>query len=242
MGKKVVFVPECHSTNALAHELSQNTQIIEGTIIITDHQTAGRGQRGNTWDAEPGKNLTFSVVLKPRFLSLKDQFFLNIFTSLAIHDVLRDKINATGNIKWPNDILINTRKLCGILVENQIQGEQVSNSVIGIGLNVNQRNFKISTATSLAIEANAEFDLQGLFIELVESLERRYLQLRENHHALLKREYLEQLFRRNEQRLFFSNGTSFEGIITGVDEAGRLLVRTPAGERSFNTQEIKYVD
>jgi BirA family transcriptional regulator, biotin operon repressor / biotin---[acetyl-CoA-carboxylase] ligase len=242
MGKNVVFVPECHSTNALAHELSQNTSIIDGTILITNHQTAGRGQRGNTWDSEPGKNLTFSLVIKPYFLAITDQFFLNIFTSLAIHDVLRDKISATVNIKWPNDILVNRKKLCGILIENQIHGQQVSNSIVGIGLNVNQAHFTLPAATSLLKETGLLSDLPDLFEDIVGSLESRYLQLRAGHLAALKEQYLERLYWKDEKHLFTSNDGPFEGSITGIDEIGKLKIKVADEERSFRTSELKYVE
>jgi len=241
MGKKLVFVPECHSTNALAHELSQNTSIIDGTVIITHNQTAGRGQRGNTWEAEPGKNLTFSVLLKPGFLSIKDQFFLNIFTSLAIHDVLRDKIKAIVSIKWPNDILVSRKKLCGILVQNQIQAQQVSTSIIGIGINVNQTEFKAAAATSIFNETGRYFDLPELLEEFIGCLERRYLQLRTGEFALLKQQYLHHLYGRNENHRFVSNDIPFNGIITGIDDNGKLVVETPNERRSFNFQELKFL-
>jgi BirA family transcriptional regulator, biotin operon repressor / biotin---[acetyl-CoA-carboxylase] ligase len=241
MGKNLVFVPECHSTNTLAHEMSQHSAITDGTVIVTDHQIAGRGQRGNSWESEAGKNLTFSLILKPTFLPVHEQFYLNIFASLAIHDLLKDKTDATIRIKWPNDILINGKKVCGILIENQIQGPQVSNTVIGIGINVNQLTFTLSSATSLAIETGLVHDTSVLLDQLLGLLERRYLQLRESKYNAMRSAYISQLYWIDEHRLFASSGTSFEGKITGIDASGRLKLLTPEGERAFNIKELSYL-
>ena len=241
IGKSLIYVPECHSTNSLALEMSQQRSVLDGTVVITDNQTAGRGQRGNTWEAAQGKNLTFSIVLQPLFLAVKDQFFLNIFTSLAIQDFLSDKTSATVKIKWPNDILVNGKKICGILIENQIRGLQVSNTIAGIGLNINQSEFNIATATSLCVVLNKQFDLQLVFDELIGCIEARYMQLRKGSMATLKEEYLQQLYWQGEDHVFTSNGISFTGKINGIDEVGKLSIDTREGERYFDIKEISYV-
>ncbi len=241
MGKNLVFVPECHSTNTLAHEIGQLSSSVDGTTVITSNQTAGRGQRGNSWEAEPGKNLTFSVLLKPTFLAVKDQFFLNIISSLSIRDILKDRSDATVSIKWPNDILISSKKICGILIENQIQGQQVSQSIVGIGLNVNQKTFAVPTATSLMECTGRSEDLQLLFDLLLQRLETRYLQLRDGKYAKLREEYLDALFLRGTASVFSSGDQQFQGTIIGIDDIGKLVVDTSFGVRSFGLKEIAYV-
>ena len=109
-GKNLVFVPDCPSTNTLALEISQQSPVKEGTVVITDQQTAGKGQRGNTWEAEPRQNLTFSLILKPTFLAVNKQFYLNIVICLALKDYLRQKTSGPVHIKWPNDILVHQKK------------------------------------------------------------------------------------------------------------------------------------
>jgi BirA family transcriptional regulator, biotin operon repressor / biotin---[acetyl-CoA-carboxylase] ligase len=239
MGKNLVFVPECHSTNTLAHELTSSS-LLDGTVVITSNQTAGRGQRGNTWLVEPGMNLTFSLVLKPFFLAVSNQFFLNIFTSLAILDLLRDKLNAIVRIKWPNDLLAGGKKLCGILIENQILGQQVSKSVIGVGLNVNQQHFSFPEATSMAAETGSLFDLNATFALLLACMEQRYLQLREGKQEQLRSEYLAHLYRMNEEHAFSTQSDRFTGRITGIDESGKLKVESGGETKSFGFQEIKF--
>lgn len=241
MGKNLIYVPECHSTNSLALELSQQASTGDGTVIITNHQTSGRGQRGNTWEAEQGKNLTFSIILKPLFLSIKDQFYLNIFTSLAIHDFLCTKTNEAINIKWPNDILIDGKKLCGILIENQIRGSQVSNTIVGIGLNVNQKDFQVSTATSLAIVLDKSLALEEVLEELLSFIEVKFLQLRQGDLSKLKQHYLQHLYWIGEKHVFSSSGILFDGIISGINDMGKLTIETLDGVRAFDVKEISYV-
>ena len=235
-------MPECHSTNSLALQHCQQTQTpAEGTIIITSNQTAGRGQRGSTWSSEPGKNLTFSMILKPTFLSIPDQFFLNIFVSLGIYDYIKNVSNLNVSIKWPNDIYIGSKKICGVLIENQIQGQWFTHSVIGVGLNINQQAFELPTPTSLSLETGQEFDLNEELEKLLKVLEARYLQLRNNKREELIHAYRDALHWLNEVHTFSSGDGEFKGIIQGVDEAGKLVVENDRQLRSFGLKEISFV-
>lgn len=242
MGKNLVFVPECHSTNSYALELCQQFPVApDGTVVITDNQTAGRGQRGNQWLTAPGKNFTFSIVLRPSFLSPKDQFYLNVFTSLSIYDYLLKKGCNNIRIKWPNDILVGSKKICGILIENIIAGNRFSNVVIGIGLNVNQDRFNVDTATSLCLELKRNFDLETELEELLAFIEARYLRLRANELQSMMTEYLILMYWLAEHHIFSDRHGKFEGTITGVDDLGRLKILTREGERLFDVKEISYV-
>jgi BirA family transcriptional regulator, biotin operon repressor / biotin---[acetyl-CoA-carboxylase] ligase len=241
IGKNVVFVPTCPSTNDLALRLLQQPSLAEGTVVITDHQTAGRGQRGNQWHADPGQNLTLSVILKPTFLVVKDQFYLTIVTALAVHDFIKTLTASHAQIKWPNDILMNGKKLGGILIENQLQRESIATSVIGIGLNVNQKNFAIQTATSLSLLARQDFTLQSIFPVLLSHLESRYLMLRSSKYEVLKRDYLQNLYQLNEEHTYQSNNERFTGIIRGIDAWGKLMIETEQGMRSFDLKEVSFL-
>jgi BirA family biotin operon repressor/biotin-[acetyl-CoA-carboxylase] ligase len=240
IGKNIVFVPECHSTNSLALELCQQGSAQEGVVVITNQQTAGRGQRGNTWESQPGKNLTFSIVLKPSFLPVKNQFLMNMFSSLAIHDYLSEKSTVPVHIKWPNDILVDGFKICGILIENQMQGEKFTYSVLGIGLNVNQQQFTAGKPTSLSLITQTNYDLQAELEILLTKVEARYVQLRQNKHQRLRDDYLKALYKLNQPHTFFSTSERFEGKITGVDEDGRLRILAGSHERTFDLKEISF--
>ncbi len=241
MGQKKVFVPQCHSTNTMAAELMRNKYLAEGTVVITDYQTAGRGQRGNSWEAEPGRNLTFSVLLNPSFLLAKDQFYLTIIVSLAIREFLASRLACEVKIKWPNDILANNKKLCGILIENTLSGDKIQHSIIGIGLNVNQTSFLIAAPTSMKMLTNHEFDLAEVLNVLLEKLEGYYLQLRSGNKDLLKQEYLNHLYWRGEVHQFRTHHEVFTGVITYVEENGRLTMLRDGKEVSFDLKEISFV-
>jgi BirA family biotin operon repressor/biotin-[acetyl-CoA-carboxylase] ligase len=241
LGKNIVFVPECHSTNTLAQQITQNQTSAEGAIVITENQTAGRGQQGNIWLTEPGKNLTFSIILKPSFLALGQQFFLSVVTTLGIYDFLKQHVEKHVSIKWPNDVLVADKKICGILIENHVQGAKINNTIVGIGLNINQRHFTSDRATSLAIETNHEFTLEEQLHKLLEQIERRYLQLRNKKFSELKDDYMSYLYWRNEKHLFTVSGKNLEGTIKGVDESGRLIVFCEGRDQFFGIKEISFI-
>lgn len=242
MGKNLVFVPECPSTNTLAVELSQQSPVKDGTVVITDRQTAGKGQRGNSWEAHPEQNLTFSVILKPGFLPVKNQFYLNIVISLGLVDYLKARTSDPTYIKWPNDILVHGKKISGILIENQLQGSAIAGTVAGIGFNLNQDNFKTDNAISLALVTGKSFDRSSEVQLILEFIEPRYLQLRRGDYSGLMEDYLTRLYRRNARHVFSSNDILFQGIIRGVDEWGKLRIETETGIRTFDVKEVRYLD
>jgi BirA family transcriptional regulator, biotin operon repressor / biotin---[acetyl-CoA-carboxylase] ligase len=241
MGKNLVYVPECHSTNTLASELCQLTSAMEGTIVITDNQTKGRGQRGNSWLSDPHKNLTFSLIVLPTFLRPIDQFNLTIAISLALRDFLTHRISGDINIKWPNDILINGKKVCGILIENTLSRDTIHYSIVGIGLNVNQDSFLLETATSMKAIALHDFNLSDEWSLLCEFLERRYLQLRAGRIEELKSDYLSCLFGKGELRRFIDATGETQGVIEGIDQQGKLLIDTQAGIKTYDLKEIRFI-
>ncbi|MGE0588346.1 MAG: biotin--[acetyl-CoA-carboxylase] ligase [Cyclobacteriaceae bacterium] len=239
MGKNIVFVPECHSTNTLAVELGQKRDLAEGTIIITNNQTKGRGQQGNNWITEPGKNLTFSIILKPTFIHTKDQFLLNMAISLGVSDFLSD-LNKPVHVKWPNDVMVDHKKICGILIESQIQGSAFNRTVVGIGLNVNQNGFSTPQATSMTLESAVTYELQTCLDGLCGTLEQWYLQVRQRDYQKIRATYLDRLYGAFVKRTFVQKGEAFEGTIEGVDDSGRLMIGTPDGLKYYNTKEVGF--
>jgi BirA family biotin operon repressor/biotin-[acetyl-CoA-carboxylase] ligase len=239
IGKKLVFLPSCHSTNEVAGEMLKNGPFEEGIIIITDHQTAGKGQRGNTWETEPNQNLTFSLILKPFFLPAQQQFDLNIAISLGIHDFLK-KLQSGFLIKWPNDIYYNNQKLGGVLIQNTLKENKIENSIIGIGLNVNQAEFNLPKATSLRSIVKKEFNLEQTLEDLCHCIEWRYIQLKKGQIAQLKAEYESNLYAIGEERLYKSEQV-FRGKITGIAADGRLEIDTNTGYRYFAFKEVEFL-
>lgn len=242
MAKNVIDLPKCHSTNTIAADLIANKQAADGMLIITEHQTAGRGQRGNSWETAAGKNLTFSLILKPTFLAVQEQFYLTIITSLAIYDLLTELLPQGLSVKWPNDLYHYQQKLGGILIENTLKNTTLEWSVLGIGLNVNQKVFQTPTASSLALAVGHEFSRTELLQKLLPKLEGRYLQLRRGDQQALRKEYLSRLYWLGEMHTFRSAGQEFNGKIIGIDKWGHLAVCLPTEElRYFRIKEIEFV-
>ncbi|GHA70697.1 biotin--[acetyl-CoA-carboxylase] ligase [Pontibacter akesuensis] len=241
MGQQLRFLPVCESTNSEAYQLLIKNEATEGCTILTHNQTGGRGQRGNSWQAEPGQNITLSVILSPSFVAVRQQFNLNMAVSLGVLDLLREQGLQQAQVKWPNDLYFEDKKLGGILIENTINSQSLQHSIVGIGLNVNQRTFPYPTATSMANVCGHTLDLEKTTMRLLEHLERRYLQLRSGHTARLKYEYLQALYRYQEQHTFRVDNREVQGQIVGVGEDGKLALEIAGELRYFAFQEISYV-
>jgi len=256
-GQSVIYLPSCHSTNDYALDLL-TSRPMEGTTIITSDQTAGRGQRGNSWETKPDQNLTFSIIWKPHFLSPSKQFDLNIAVSLGVADFVEQYLSK-GQVwvKWPNDLyfklpkptsgqipnqdLFLDKKLGGILIENQIQSHRIHYTVIGIGLNINQENFKNLQAISFSQITKKSYNLKVALEQLLEKLEGYYLQLHTKKSKVLKIKYLQKLYRYQERHWFRDVQGIFEGEIVGVTPEGKLAVLRDNRLRYYNFKEIVFL-
>jgi BirA family transcriptional regulator, biotin operon repressor / biotin---[acetyl-CoA-carboxylase] ligase len=242
IGKKMVYLPTCQSTNDEATLLLQQKQAPDGTVVITNQQLAGRGQRGNQWHTQPGQNLTFSIVFEPHFLTITEQFQLNIAISLGVWAALSELLPAAGlKIKWPNDIYYNNQKLGGILIENNLQGVRIESATVGIGLNINQLEFENLRATSLQKITQRSYDLVEVLDNLLLKIEENYLLLRTGHHNPLKMRYLQNLYRYQEIHHFEKDGVAFEGMIVGIGAYGKLAVQIENTLQYFDLKEISYL-
>ena len=227
------------STNSYANGLLKGTKVVNGTAVLTHHQHNGRGQRSNTWTTEPGKNLTCSVILLSN-VPVKYSFYLNIVVSLAVRKALSD-LGLDVEIKWPNDILIGRKKVCGILIENQISGTRINSSVVGIGLNVNQENFDdLPRATSLRNELGYHVEVMDVFEQVYNYLDFYYNLLLESNFELLLRHYYNHLFLLNKSADFEDQKGGFNGTIAGIDENGRLLIQRDGKVMAYDLKEISY--
>ncbi|RKD16994.1 biotin--[acetyl-CoA-carboxylase] ligase [Pelobium manganitolerans] len=244
VGQSLVKLSSVNSTNTyLKNQLSNSTPPAEGTVIMADHQFAGRGQQGNSWDSEAGKNLTFSILFFPDFLKISQQFLLNIAVSLGINDCLARIIGKQCKIKWPNDIYYQEQKLGGILIENGLSGANLKWSIVGIGLNVNQQNFNGNNgrASSISKILHQNYELPELLGQLCKDIERRYLQLKAGNQELLKAEYQERLFGLNQKRYFKVANQQVEGEILGVDNDGCLLLSQNGKLAKYALKEIAFI-
>jgi BirA family transcriptional regulator, biotin operon repressor / biotin---[acetyl-CoA-carboxylase] ligase len=245
IGQNLVTITEVDSTNNFLKEaVANSTPLPEGTVIMAERQYAGRGQQNNKWSSEPGKNLTFSILLKPSFVVLDKQFNVNVAISVGIINCLQNVLGNDIKIKWPNDIYWRDKKLGGILIENMVQGTAIKNCIAGIGLNVNQVDFPdwVPNPVSVKQILQRDYELKALLSDICAAIEQAYLQLRAGKTAALFDSYLANLYWFNQKHRFSAKGEIFEGTITGVEKNGQLVVRSEAGTRLYNFKEIEFLN
>lgn len=250
---EIKWFDEVESTNARMAE--ERLHQDDFTTFAAKGQTAGRGQKGNGWHSAKGENLTFSTLLRPEWLPVQEQFAISQAAALAVVDYLADK-SVPAKIKWPNDIYVGERKICGILIENSLEGEHLATSIVGIGLNLNQTVFpdSLPNPVSLIMVTGRHSCLEEELVTFLEFLHGRYERTRSfrsrNNQDI---EYMESLFRRGEWHDFEKmeqsdipvekrKGHLFSARILGVDSSGKLLLEDRSGiVESYAFKEVKYV-
>ncbi len=244
MGKVLLRYKSLKSTNLEAQNLLAAGSLIEGTTLVADLQTQGKGQRGNSWYSPAGTNLLTSFILHPKHILPRQQFHLNIITSLAVFDLLEDLGVTHTSIKWPNDIYIGKNKVAGILIQNNITKQTISSAIIGVGLNVNQTEFDptLPNPTSLQKILGKTLDLELTLEALCYFLEKRYLQSKSSSgmEAMTKL-YTQQLFLLDQVATFLIDGKHQAGIVRGVDPLGKLVLQLEESTRVFDFQEVRFV-
>jgi len=243
VGKPLIHLKEVDSTNTYAIHLLRKKDAAEGTVILADHQVHGKGQRGNHWESEKKTNLLFSIILKPDNLLAERQFFLSMCISIAIAQFL-ETITGKAQVKWPNDILLNGRKISGILIENTIMGDVINTAVVGIGFNVNQTVFpeRLPHPASLKLATGKTYDLQDLLHTLMEMISQSVHLLYTGRFDLIRTEYLNKLWRMNEWANYKDEYGSFEARITDITLAGELMVMKRNGDfRLYGFKEIEFI-
>jgi BirA family biotin operon repressor/biotin-[acetyl-CoA-carboxylase] ligase len=241
IGEQLIWLEEVNSTNSYLAIMARKG-VSEGVVVAARYQSDGKGQRGNSWESEVGKNLTFSVLLHPTFLPVKDQFLLSKLTALAVCDTLQ-VLASDISIKWPNDIYVGDCKICGILIENSFSSNLMDTTIIGIGLNVNQKTFPddIPNPTSLSIIVKKHFSINDILTALCSNLTKRYQQLKLRQWDILAKEYFDKLYRKDNYYIYKANDVSFKAKIVGVRDSGELMLRTESGEiREFAFKEVSF--
>jgi len=243
IGSNILFKENLPSTNLHAAQLIKINDISEGTIIITNYQLAGRGQMGNKWESQDGKNLLISIILFPNKINPSDQFVLSMAISLGVCDFLKRYIPVC-KIKWPNDIYVNNDKIAGLLIENSIMGDQVESTIAGIGLNINQDKF-LSDApnpVSLRMITGKEYDLKTCLNQLAEDLDKRYKQLIAGELINIKEEYTSHIYRLNEWCNYRDLAGSYYGQIKSIGEFGTLIIESESGDiKEYTFKEVDFI-
>ncbi len=229
IGHPVIAFDSLESTNKTAAELLNLSKVQHGAVILAHAQTAGEGQRGRSWRSEAGADLTMSVVLEPGRLRAEEQFVLGQVAALAVAEVVRQLVPGDVRIKWPNDVLVGRRKVAGILIKNEVVGEWVQSSVVGIGINANSSGFPEElVATSIQLEAGHAVPLGQLREDVCAALE-RYWVMREHDTPGLAEAYAGQLWMRGRWADLLLDGRSITARPVDVDLSGRLLVEEEGG-------------
>lgn len=242
MMKSPYFVSQVDSTNNFLRELGKNATLPEGFMVCTDFQTKGKGQQGNSWESEKGKNLLVSILLYPKHISIQNQFILSQITSIAIVTILKQYADFFS-IKWPNDIYWKDKKIGGILIENSLLRDKIEKSIVGIGLNINQEKFFSNAPNPIALKqiTGEEMDVNLLLntihneiIELYNSADSNFI------HQL----YLSHLYRKIGFHTFkdVSTDTLFSAKIKNVGFDGKLELTTDTNEeKTYYFKEVEWI-
>jgi len=240
----IIKLSATESTNGYLKELTVKASLKNYTVVVAEYQSKGRGQMGTVWLSDNGKNLTFSFLVKFYNFNIVHQFYLSMAVSLGVLKALKSVSNSMFFIKWPNDILAEKDKIAGILIENIIGGNLIKQSVIGIGLNVNQEYFheSIKNVTSLKSLMNSDLDKDKLMLDIISSI-KFYVELLEKGDFIrLKDAYMGSLFKFNIPTMFIDYKSNvFLGKIIDISEEGKLVVELEnETTRKFSLKEIKF--
>ena len=222
----IIKLDAIDSTNSYLKKIILEKDVSDYTIVTANFQTEGKGQLGYMWESEDSKNLLCSIYKKDLGIKVEDQFVLSMLVSLSIIRTL-EKLNLPKlYIKWPNDIMSDNKKICGILIENMVKQNSIKESVIGIGLNVNQDTFKnLPNATSIKKIKGVAFNIDELLNDLVNNIKKQFIDFNQSKIDLIFRQYEDVLYRMNIPSTFKnSEGDVFTGFIKGVNNLGRLKV------------------
>lgn len=228
IGRNLLLFETLDSTNSYALSLLNGAKKIpEGTVIKTREQRAGRGQAFTRWHSEPSKNLLISLILYPHFINPTTIFLLSQCISLGIRDALKEILQQPVSIKWPNDIYVGDKKICGLLIENSVKSMHINHSVVGIGLNVNQVSFPTILPNPVSIRniSGEQFEIDQVLNAVCNHIEKRYLQLKAGYAEQIKSDYRESMYRFNEFHQFEFGSQRFSAKIIDVADDGKLVLQ-----------------
>ncbi len=238
---QIIKLPKVGSTNTYISELAK--PLSEGSVVWTLNQTNGRGQGKNKWESDPDKNLTFSIVLYPKFLPAYQQFYMSKVLALAVTDLISLHTDIVS-IKWPNDIFVGDHKIAGILIENSIERTYIKQTIGGIGINLNQTKFtgNASNPVSLYQLTNQKFDIEETLMLLIDLVAYRYSLLKNKELKTIDNNFNNILYRYKRLATYITEGKTFEGTIEGVETTGELIIKDKAGKiHKFLHKEVEFV-
>lgn len=239
---RILRVAETDSTNSLLREWIIKESLPEGSAVVADFQTAGRGQIGNVWESEAGKNLLFSTVLYPTCIPANQQFLISQIAALSVKETL-DLYTDQVTVKWPNDIYWKDKKICGMLIENDLSGHSLYCSIIGIGINLNQELFRgdAPNPVSLFQIIGKEVDREEVLARFLSIFYRYYLSLLQENYEAIRTRYQSALYRREGYHAYQDGSGTFEARIHAIEPTGHLLLALQDGSiRRYAFKEVAY--
>jgi BirA family biotin operon repressor/biotin-[acetyl-CoA-carboxylase] ligase len=243
LNPQIIRLKETASTNRYMQECLLKSHLPEGSVVVADYQSAGRGQVGNVWESAPGRNLTFSIVLYPSIIPISEQFILSQIAALAVKETL-DAYTDDITIKWPNDIYWQEKKICGMLIENSLMGEHIHSSIIGIGLNLNQTSFTgiAPNPVSLIQITGKKHDKEEILNLILQKLFHYYTLLLQEKEEEIRLLYKEGLYRKEGFFAYRDADTTFEASIREIEPTGHLILELRNGEtRRYAFKEVTYL-
>lgn len=243
IGNQVIRLQDVESTNNYAANLISTSNPPDGTVILAHNQFGGKGQRGSNWSAEKGLNLTISIILYPRNLLAVNQFDLSKMIAVSVAEAIDEITGMQSEIKWPNDILLNGKKVAGVLIENSLAGNSITQSIVGIGINVNQLNFDgLPRASSMAKELKTELELETVLDKLLSLSNYYYMVAQRGLQERIDLLYTAKLFRYKKLGLFKIDGELVTATVIGVKKNGHLEIEISTGQiKNFENKEIEFV-
>lgn len=237
---EIVHIPETDSTNRYMREWIRKSRPEEGSVVYADIQTAGRGQTGNQWESEPGANLTFSTVLYPGCIPAASQFLLSQIAALSVKETLERHVSGVS-VKWPNDVYCGDRKICGMLIENDLTGNAIYCSILGIGINLNQETFYSDAPNPVSLRqlTGKRYHREKELHAFLHRFYYRYLQLLQGRSGEVRQDYRKALYRGDGFHPYTDAQGAFEARIYDIEPTGHLLLALPDGEiRRYAFKEV----
>lgn len=240
---KPIYIPQTISTNVSLAEICSKGYTENLTSVYSSFQTDGRGQRGNKWESEDGKNLLFSFVVFPKELPAKEHFILLQITALALFDTLTEYTDGIS-IKWPNDIYWMDKKICGTLIENDLSGINIERSISGTGVNLNQKLFRSDAPNPVSLSqiTGKEYDIETVLHKIMTSASGYYRMYENGGSETIRRRYFNAIYRKDGFYWYKDNNGKFEATIEDIEKDGRFILRDKDGNvRKYLFKEVEYV-
>lgn len=238
-----IYIPQTISTNVSLAEICSKGYTENLTSVYSSFQTDGRGQRGNKWESEDGKNLLFSFVIFPKGLPAREHFILLQITALALFDTLSEYTDGIS-IKWPNDIYWMDRKICGTLIENDLSGMNIERSISGTGVNLNQKIFRSGAPNPISLSqiTGQEYDIESVLHKIMNSASIYHRMYENGESDIIRKKYFEAIYRKDGFYMYKDDNGTFDATIEDIEKDGRLVLKDREGRvRKYLFKEVSYI-